>query len=155
MTCGGPLELRSPRSHFSARSCAIWPGGADEQKQLPIRWPRQLACQMVPDVDAQQPLASEGVAARPPSDRTIAEEVARLVRTLSGEGSSRLDRASLALRLADAAERVARTAVETARTVDGASWTDVGAALGVTRQTAHERFRDGPDGGRSRLTRSH
>jgi hypothetical protein len=76
------------------------------------------------------------------------------VRALSGEGSSRLDRASLALRLADAADRVARVSVDAARTVDGASWTDVGSALGITRQTAHERFRDGADGGRSRFTTS-
>ena len=109
---------------------------------------------MVPDKRSDQSLASMAVGPRDPSDRRIAEELTRLIRELSGEGSSRLERASLALRVADAADRVARTNVDAARAVDGASWTDVGAALGVTRQTAHERFRDGPDGGRSRFTMS-
>jgi hypothetical protein len=38
-----------------------------------------------------------------------------------------------------------------ARKEDGASWEDVGRALGITRQAAHERFRTGPDGMHSRL----
>ena len=37
-----------------------------------------------------------------------------------------------------------------ARELDGASWADVGTALGMTRQSAHERFRTGPDGFHSR-----
>src|SRR4051812_17783908 len=107
---------------------------------------------MIPDTEQEGRVASEVVGGRPPSDRRIADELSRLIRQLSGEGSSRLERATLALRVADAADRVARTTIEAARAIDGASWTDVGAALGVTRQTAHERFRDGPDGGRSRFT---
>ena len=109
---------------------------------------------MIPDVESGRPLASGPVGRRDPSDRHIATELTRLIRELSGEGSSRLERAALALRVADAADRVARTSIDAARAVDGASWTDVGAVLGVTRQTAHERFRDGPDGGRSRFTMS-
>lgn len=62
-----------------------------------------------------------------------------------------LDRAIAALRLSDAAERLARAEVIAARELDGASWADVGKALGVSRQTAHERFRTGPDGLHSRL----
>jgi hypothetical protein len=37
-----------------------------------------------------------------------------------------------------------------ARELDAASWADVGAGLGMTRQAAHERFRTGPDGYHSR-----
>lgn len=62
-----------------------------------------------------------------------------------------LDRALAALRLSEAAERLARAEVIAARELDGASWADVGKALGVSRQTAHERFRTGPDGLHSRL----
>lgn len=61
-----------------------------------------------------------------------------------------LERAVAALRLSEAAERFARAEVIAARELDGASWTDVGNALGVSRQTAHERFRTGPDGLHSR-----
>jgi hypothetical protein len=62
-----------------------------------------------------------------------------------------LDRAIAALKLSAAAERYARAEVIAARELDGASWADVGKALGVSRQTAHERFRTGPDGMHSRL----
>lgn len=62
-----------------------------------------------------------------------------------------LDRAVTALELSAAAQRYARAEVIAARELDGASWTDVGKALGVSRQTAHERFRTGPDGLHSRL----
>ena len=64
---------------------------------------------------------------------------------------SHLDRAVAALELSAAAERYARAEVIAARELDGASWADVGKALGVSRQTAHERFRTGPDGLHSRL----
>ena len=62
-----------------------------------------------------------------------------------------LDRAVAALELSAAAERYARAEVIAARELDGASWADVGKAFGVSRQTAHERFRTGPDGLHSRL----
>lgn len=52
-----------------------------------------------------------------------------------------LDRIVIALRVAAAADRVARAEALAARELDGASWADVGRALGVSRQTAHERFR--------------
>ena len=48
------------------------------------------------------------------------------------------------------ADRLARVEVMAARELDGASWSDVGEALGMTRQAAHERFRTGPDGFHSR-----
>lgn len=56
------------------------------------------------------------------------------------------------MRVAEAAERLARIEVDAARQ-DGATWQDVGDAFGTNRQAAHERFREGPDGGRSRLSR--
>jgi hypothetical protein len=55
-------------------------------------------------------------------------------------------------RIAAEADRLSRTEVTAAREIDGASWADVGEALGVSRQTAHERYRSGPEGGASRLT---
>ena len=81
-------------------------------------------------------------------ERTLSE----LARRVAGEHSSRLERAAALLRIAEAADRLARAQVTTAREQDGASWADVGDALGVSRQTAHERYRSGPDGGASRLT---
>lgn len=56
-----------------------------------------------------------------------------------------------ALNIAAASERIARAEVMAAREVEGATWGEIGAALGVSRQTAHERFRTGPDGMHSRL----
>jgi hypothetical protein len=86
------------------------------------------------------------------SDRTLERELRGLARALAGPESSRLERAAALLRIAQVADRLARAEVAAARELDAASWTDVGDALGVSRQTAHERYRSGPDGGASRLT---
>ena len=82
----------------------------------------------------------------------MSEELERLARKVAGPRSSRLERAAALLRIADEADRVARREVSAARELDAASWADVGEALGVSRQTAHERYRSGPDGGASRVT---
>jgi hypothetical protein len=87
-------------------------------------------------------------ARRPNVDRAVVE----LVRELAAPDDGHLDRAVLAMRLAATAEQLARTEVERARKA-GATWQDVGDAFGTNRQAAHERFREGPGGGRSRLTR--
>lgn len=81
---------------------------------------------------------------------SIDEAVRELVTAQAGSGSH-LDCVVVALKVAAAAERLARSEVMAAREFDRASWTDVGQALGVSRQTAHERFRTGPDGLHSRL----
>jgi hypothetical protein len=86
------------------------------------------------------------------SDRHVREQLSELAREVAGSGSSHLERAAALLRIAEAADRLARAEVTAARAQDGASWADVGEALGVSRQTAHERYRSGPDGGASRLT---
>jgi hypothetical protein len=51
-----------------------------------------------------------------------------------------LDLAVLALELSQVMEVLAAECVERARELDGATWEDVGAALGVTMQSAHARF---------------
>src|SRR3954465_5266491 len=61
-------------------------------------------------------------------------------------GTDHLTRAVFASRVAEAAERVARVEVMSAREFDEATWAEVGRAFGVSTQTAHERFRAGPDG---------
>ena len=43
-----------------------------------------------------------------------------------------------------------RREVMAARDMDDSTWADVGRAFGVSTQTAHERFRTGPDGLHSR-----
>jgi hypothetical protein len=88
----------------------------------------------------------------PGADRKVKDQLSDLARSLAGPRSSRLERAAALLQIADAADRLARAEVATAREQDGASWADVGEALGVSRQTAHERYRSGPEGGASRLT---
>ena len=90
--------------------------------------------------------------ARPTTAKALSQEIARLARAVAGPRSTRLDRAAALLRISEDAERLARTEVSAARQNDGASWADVGEALGVSRQTAHERYRSGPDGGSSRVT---
>lgn len=65
-------------------------------------------------------------------------------------GQPHLDAAATALLLAEVADRLARAEVMAAREVDGATWQQVGTALGMSRQSAHERFRTGPDGLHSR-----
>lgn len=81
---------------------------------------------------------------------SIEAAVHELVASLAGKNASHLERAATALRVAAEADTCARTEVMAARDRDGASWTDVGAELGMTRQAAHERFRTGPDGYHSR-----
>jgi hypothetical protein len=66
------------------------------------------------------------------------------------DGQPRLEMAAAALLLAEAADRLARAEIIAAREVDGATWEQVGTALGMSRQSAHERFRTGPDGLHSR-----
>ena len=79
-------------------------------------------------------------------------EVRRLLDRLVGNAaSSHADRAAAALALAAAADRLAREEVIAARRIDSATWQAIGDALGVSRQTAHERFRTGPDGMHTRL----
>lgn len=85
-------------------------------------------------------------------DRQLKAQLTDMARAVAGPTSSRLERAAVLLRIAEAADRLARAEVTTAREQDGASWAEVGAALGVSRQTAHERYRSGPEGGASRVT---
>ena len=99
------------------------------------------ACLEYPDVLADH---------RVPSD--VDRAVARLVRDLAVAKAGHLDRAVLSMRVAEAAERLARVEVAVARE-GGATWQEVGDAFGTNRQAAHERFREGPGGGRSRLSR--
>lgn len=81
-----------------------------------------------------------------------AQRLVSLVSMADGDGSQRRLRVAVAARaLADAADRLARVEVLAARELDGATWEQVGAAFGVSRQSAHERFRTGPDGMHSRL----
>lgn len=79
-------------------------------------------------------------------------DVAKLVRAHAGPEGGHLDRAVTAMRVAEAAERLARVEVERAR-VAGATWREVGGAFGTNRQAAHERFSDGADGRHSRAFR--
>ncbi|MEY2472972.1 MAG: hypothetical protein QOK28_2301 [Actinomycetota bacterium] len=83
---------------------------------------------------------------RPSVDATIRE----FLSTAADANASHLERAAVALRLAAEADTFARSEVMAARQLGGASWADVGAELGMTRQAAHERFRTGPDGFHSR-----
>jgi hypothetical protein len=76
-----------------------------------------------------------------------------LVDAVAGEGAGHLARALAATAMADLATRIAREEVMSARD-DGATWAAVGDAFGITTQTAHERFRSGPDGLHSRFDRT-
>ena len=86
-------------------------------------------------------------------DKKLEQAVRGLVDSI-GKGrheTSHLDKAVLSLQVAEAAEWLARVEVIAARERDDASWADVGRALGINRQAAHERFRTGPEGMHSRL----
>lgn len=83
-------------------------------------------------------------------DKNLERAVRVLVESV-GQATTHLDRAVLSLRVAEAAEWLARVEVMAARTDEDASWADVGRALGINRQAAHERFRTGPEGMHSRL----
>jgi hypothetical protein len=96
----------------------------------------------------------------PPRRRAVESGVQRAVEGLLegltasevlSAGQPHLRSAVAALAIAESAERLARAEIIAARDSDGATWEQVGAALGVSRQTAHERFRTGPDGMHSRL----
>lgn len=105
---------------------------------------------MMPDSIGQSRYRSDVASRR--KQPTIDDMVSDLVATLAEPGAH-LDRVVVALQLSDAADRYARAEVLAARELDGATWADVGAALGVSRQTAHERFRSGPAGLHSRRFR--
>lgn len=77
------------------------------------------------------------------------ERALRALVDMVATGPGHLDRAVAASAIADLATRLAREEVMAARD-DGATWAAVGDAFGVTVQTAHERFRSGPDGLHSR-----
>ncbi len=80
------------------------------------------------------------------------QRLASVVTMALSDGSQQRLRVAVAARaLADAADRLARVEVLAARESDGATWEQVGEAFGVSRQSAHERFRTGPDGMHSRL----
>lgn len=76
-----------------------------------------------------------------------------LIDANAGDGGGHLARAVAATALADLATRIAREEVMSARD-DGLTWAAVGEAFGITTQTAHERFRSGPDGLHSRFDRT-
>lgn len=82
----------------------------------------------------------------------IVDEVHALIRRVAGRGSDHLALAVAASRVAELATRISRTEVMAARD-RGATWADVAEAFGVATQTAHERFRSGPDGLHSRFDR--
>jgi hypothetical protein len=86
-------------------------------------------------------------------DKKLESAVRELVESLvdGSEEATHLDKAVLSLRLAEAADWLARVEVVAAREHEDASWADVGQALGINRQAAHERFRTGPRGMHSRL----
>ncbi|MGH3848193.1 MAG: hypothetical protein ACRDRT_00510 [Pseudonocardiaceae bacterium] len=91
---------------------------------------------------------------RTKDDARLAAAVETAIQSLlpaSDGGDLHLRRAVLADRIAVAAERLARAEVIAARDKGGPSWQEVGDAFGVSRQSAHERFRTGPDGMHSRL----
>lgn len=103
-------------------------------------------------------LMSRGVRRKDPSPAPdVADALEAAVKRLQRAGavpeveSRHLRRAAAALELADAADRLARVEIMAARDADNATWEDVGVALGISRQSAHERFRTGPDGMHSRL----
>src|SRR5690606_21241443 len=95
-----------------------------------------------------------GVASRAPGSRAVGRAVVELVSSLVAAGADRshLGRARIAARIADEAERISRTEVVAAREED-ASWAEIGEAVVVTLQAAHERLRTGPDELHSRLFR--
>lgn len=102
---------------------------------------------MVTDTDATARYGRAMARANQPSIKEVVREV---VSAAGGDAATHIDRAAVALEFAAAADTYARAEVMAARDRDGASWADVGAALGMTRQAAHERFRTGPDGFHSR-----
>ena len=80
---------------------------------------------------------------------TTEDDLRSLAHRLVGSDTDHLALAVAATKLAEAATRVARSEVMAARS-GGTTWAEVGAAFGITTQTAHERFRSGPDGLHSR-----
>lgn len=102
---------------------------------------------MLPDASVER-LYSRVVAR--PKRQNIDAVVRDFAGAVTDARASHLERAAAALRLSAEADTYARAEVMAARELDGASWTDVGAELGMSRQAAHERFRTGPDGFHSR-----
>jgi hypothetical protein len=102
---------------------------------------------MVPDTCDRSAYRRPMARVRQPDIKALVRE---WVAAEGGDPTSHLDRAAAALRIAAEADTFARAEVVAARELDSASWADVGEALGISRQAAHERFRLGPDGYHSR-----
>jgi len=102
---------------------------------------------------ALDPYSDEVVRSKEPAshrvDRAVEDVLANLLPPSLGT-QPHLTRAVLADQIAAAATRLSRAEVMAAREHDGATWDDVADAFEVTRQSAHERFRTGPDGLHSR-----
>src|SRR4051794_19635905 len=103
---------------------------------MPPRPARRSTAEPVPDVRDALRGAVEGLAHS---------------KRFAKSGSGHLNVAAAALALAEAADRLARVEIMSARDEDEVTWEQVGEALGISRQAAHERFRTGPDGMHSRL----
>src|SRR5690242_3340073 len=118
MTVGGASAPIRQRSSSSDRCSPIWAGGGGGSTQ--------------PSTSRQGVTDVRKVATVPPpgADRKVKDQLSDLARSLAGPRSSRLERAAALLQIADAADRLARAEVATAREQDGASWADVGKALG-------------------------
>ena len=82
------------------------------------------------------------------TERTLCE----LVDAVAGRSAGHLERAVVADAIAELATRISRTEVMAARD-EGATWAAVAEVFGIATQTAHERFRSGPDGLHSRFDR--
>jgi hypothetical protein len=82
--------------------------------------------------------------------KSVERDVRALALALAGPDAGHLDLAVAATKLADVATRVARMEVMAAR-AEGATWAQIADAFGIATQTAHERFRSGPDGLHSRF----
>jgi hypothetical protein len=78
------------------------------------------------------------------------DAVRAVVDSIAGRSADHLDRAVVARRIVEIATRLERIEVMAARE-QGATWATVADAFGITTQTAHERFRSGPDGLHSRF----
>src|SRR3546814_2731955 len=80
------------------------------------------------------------VASRAPGSRAVGRAVVELVSSLVAAGSDRphLERARIAARIADEAERISRTEVMAAG-AEGANWAEGGKGLGGARQGEERR----------------
>jgi hypothetical protein len=142
----GEAEIPDPALRQAARLEEMVAQTHERAADLYERWLKQYgdgaAVTLRARADRHRTLAADGRSVPRAAERSLSGFEARLVETVPAPGKTRHLAVLAGLEhLRRLVDRRIEELVTAARR-EGASWAEVGAALRVSRQTAHERYRD-------------